>query len=251
MATQIRVRAALGCLALTTSLILLSHSSHAASGWLDRLKGVFGGEDRPTAGALTTSEIGQGLKEALRVGTERVVVRLGRPDGFNLDPEVRIPLPRQLERARRVMARVGMDATLTDLETRLNRAAEIATPRAKSLFLAAIADITLDDVMAIYNGPDDAATEYFRSRMSEPLAVEMRPVVEESLADAGAVQVFDDLMTRYRGIPFAPEVDADLAGYVVEKATDGIFFYLAREEAAIRADPARRTTELLRRVFGR
>ncbi|MFU8816570.1 MAG: DUF4197 domain-containing protein [Pseudomonadales bacterium] len=251
MATPIRARAVLGYLALTASLLVLSHGSHAASGWFDRLKGIFGGDEGPAAGALTTSEIGRGLGEALRVGTERVVAQLGQPDGFNLDPEVRIPLPRQLERARRVMARVGMDATLADLEVRLNRAAEIATPRAKSLFLAAITDLTLEDVMAVYNGPEDAATRHFRSRMSEPLAIEMRPVVEESLADAGAVQLFDDLMDRYRAVPFAPAIDADLAGYVVEQAIDGIFFYLAREEAAIRADPAKRTTELLRRVFGR
>jgi hypothetical protein len=37
---------------------------------------------------------------------------------------------------------------------------------------------------------------------------------------------------------------------VVDKSMQGIFHYLAREEAAIRRDPARRTTELLKKVFG-
>jgi hypothetical protein len=143
-----------------------------------------------------------------------------------------------------------MDASLTDLETRLNRAAEIATPKAKRLFLDAINDMTLDDVMGIYNGPQDAATQYFRSRMSAPLAAEMQPVVDESLADAGAVEALDDVMARYRDIPFAPQVNADLTDYVVDKGIDGIFFYLAREEAAIRENPAKRTTDLLKRVFG-
>lgn len=31
---------------------------------------------------------------------------------------------------------------------------------------------------------------------------------------------------------------------------DGIFFYLAKEEAAIRDNPAARSTELLQKVFG-
>jgi hypothetical protein len=31
---------------------------------------------------------------------------------------------------------------------------------------------------------------------------------------------------------------------------DGIFHYIAVEEAAIRQNPAKRTTELLQRVFG-
>jgi hypothetical protein len=37
---------------------------------------------------------------------------------------------------------------------------------------------------------------------------------------------------------------------VVGKALDGIFYYIAKEEAAIRSDPAARTTDLLKKVFG-
>ena len=51
-------------------------------------------------------------------------------------------------------------------------------------------------------------------------------------------------------MPFVPDVKADLTGYVVEKAMDGLFYYVAKEEAAIRNDPAARTTELLKKVFG-
>lgn len=41
-----------------------------------------------------------------------------------------------------------------------------------------------------------------------------------------------------------------MIGYAVAKALDGLFVYLAEEEVAIRRDPAKRTTDLLRRVFG-
>lgn len=235
---------------IAIALTLLVGSAQAAPGWLDRLRGTIGGSP-PATQDPSTEEIGRGLKEALRVGTETVVGRLGRTDGFNLDPDIHIPLPGQLDKARDLLARVGMDESLRDLETRLNRAAEIATPKAKALFLDAIQNMTLEDVMGIYRGPQDAATQYFRQKMSEPLAVEMKPIVDESLADAGAVQAFDSLMARYAKIPFAPEVEADLGSYVVDKGIDGIFFYLAKEEAAIRADPAKRTSDLLRRVFGR
>lgn len=234
---------------LITLLMGLAAMSQAAPGWLDRLKNVLGGNDSETP-ALSQDDIAGGLKEALRVGTNSVVDRLGEPGGFNLDPAIHIPLPDALDRARAVLARVGMDSSLADLETRLNRAAEIATPKARTLFLDAIGELTLDDVMAIYNGPEDAATSYFRSKMAAPLAADMTPVVEQSLSEAGTVQTFNDIMDRYHAIPFAPKVDADLNSYVVSKGIDGIFFYLAREEAAIRADPAKRTTELLRRVFG-
>ena len=47
-----------------------------------------------------------------------------------------------------------------------------------------------------------------------------------------------------------PDVKADLTAYVIEKGMDGLFYYIAREEAAIRQDPVKRTTALLQKVFG-
>lgn len=234
---------------LLLTLLLIS-SDFVYAGWLDDLKSKIGSKDKKEQ-SLGADEVGGGLKEALRVGTETVVGKLGATDGFNLDPAIHIPLPGQLDKVRSLLGKIGMDSYLEDLELGLNRAAEIATPKAKTLFIQAINDMTLDDVMAIYKGPDDSATQYFKSKMSAPLALEMAPVVDESLADVGAVKMYDDMMENYDSIPFAPEVEADLSEYVVQKGMDGIFHYLAIEEAAIRQDPAKRTTEILKRVFGK
>jgi hypothetical protein len=149
-----------------------------------------------------------------------------------------------------LLGKVGMSSMLDDLELKLNRAAEVATPKAKELFAQAISEMTFEDVMNIYNGPDDAATRYFQEKMTPPLAREMQPVVDQSLAEVGAVQAYENVMGEYRAIPFVPDVKADLRTYVVEKGMDGIFHYIALEEAAIRQNPAKRTTELLQRVFG-
>ena len=232
------------------ALALIGATDSVSAGWLDKLKEMVSGDDEKQQ-TLNADEIGGGLKEALRVGTENVVARLGSIDGFNLDPQIHIPLPEKLGQVQKVLGKVGMDSMLVDLETRLNRAAEMATPKAKQLFIGAINEMTLDDVMAIYNGPEDSATQYFKSKMAGPLAIEMKPVIDESLADVGAANSYDAAMERYNTVPFVPKVDADLSDYVVEKGMDGIFYYLGKEEAAIRQDPAKRTTDLLKRVFGK
>lgn len=64
---------------------------------------------------------------------------------------------------------------LDDLEVRMNRAAEAATPRARALFVNAIRDMSIQDAQSILNGPDDAATRYFESRMREPWARRCAP----------------------------------------------------------------------------
>lgn len=233
------------------AVFLAAGPAQAGNAWLEKgtdlLKVVTGKSQQAT---VTAEEIGSGLKEALRVGSGNVVSRLGRVNGFNTDSAVHIPLPKQLDAVKSALGKIGMSGPLEDLELKLNRAAEVATPKAKKLFLQAITEMKFDDVKAIYEGPQDAATRYFRTKMSPSLAQEMRPVVKSSLAKVGAVQAYDNVMKKYRSIPLVPEVKADLTQYVVEKGMGGIFYYMAQEEAAIRQNPAKRTTELLRRVFG-
>lgn len=242
-------------LALTGIIILTAYAvfdaSTAHSSWLQKGLDLLKGPAGTTAQkALTSDEIGAGLKEALLVGSRNVVSQLGTTDGFNLDPAIHIPLPEKLESVKSLLGKVGMSSMLDDLELKLNRAAEVATPKAKELFSQAISEMTFEDVMKIYNGPDDSATRYFQEKMTPSLAKEMQPVVDQSLAEVGAVQAYDNVMGQYRAIPFVPDVKADLSTYVVEKGMDGIFHYIAVEEAAIRQNPVKRTTELLQRVFG-
>lgn len=234
------------------TISFLFGAAEAGNNWLDKgsdLLKTYGGSNGQSG--LSVEEIGAGLKDALRVGSENVVSRLGRVDGFNTDSAVHIPLPGELDTVKSVLDKIGMAGLLEDLELRLNRAAEVATPKAKKLFSQAITDMSFDDVKKIYNGPEDAATQYFRSKMSPSLAKEMEPVVTKSLSEVGAVQAYDSVMKEYRSVPFVPDVKADLTNHVVEKGMDGIFYYMAKEEAAIRQNPVKRTTDLLKRVFGK
>lgn len=238
-------------LPLALCLLLASLTSSVQGDWWQKGRELLGNVvPSTTTSSLSNQQVASGLKEALRVGSESVVGQLGSLDGFNADPQVRIPLPDSFNRVRSALRPLGMSGMLDDLEVKLNRAAEHATPKAKQLFLQSIEAMTLDDVMGVYNGPPDAATRYFQGKMSTPLAAEMRPLVEQSLAEVGAIQSYDAVMSRYRNLPLVPDVKADLTGHVVDKGMDGIFHYLAREEMAIRQNPAKRTTELLRQVFG-
>jgi len=198
---------------------------------------------------LTIDEIGLGLKDALKIGTGNVVDQLGRKNGFNLDPVVHIPLPEELHKMQQTLDRVGLASLLDDVELKLNRAAEAATPKAKRIFWQAVREMSFEDVMAIYNGPDDAATRYFQQKMTPALTREMHPVINSSLADVGAIRAYDLAVGKYQSLPFVPDIKSDLNAYVLEKGMDGMFYYIAKEEKAIRRNPAKRTTELLQRVF--
>jgi len=234
-------------IAITTSCLVFGPSK-AESSWLQKGLDIFSSSGNQST--LTNEEVGLGLKDALHVASETVVSQLGQEGGFNADPAIHIPLPKQLATAQEWLDKVGMAGLLYNLEVKLNRAAEVATPKAKDLFFQAISEMTFEDVMNIYNGPDDSATRYFAEKMSPPLTREMSPIVSDSLAEVGAINSYDSAMKEYKSLPFAPDVKTDLTTYVVEKGIEGIFYYIAIEEAAIRQNPAKRTTELLQKVFG-
>jgi len=208
-------------------------------------------ERAAVAAGLSQQEIADAFKQALTIGTGNVVQQLGVENGFNLDPKVHIPLPDSLAKVQSVMKTAGLSFMLDDLETRLNRAAEIATPQAKALFFNAISEMTFDDVVTIYKGPQDSATTYFRGKMSTPLMEKMTPFVNEAISKAGVVSAYDNVMSKYKNIPLVPDVKTDLTNYVVNQGIDGIFFYLAEQEKAIRQDPVKQTTALLKKVFGK
>ena len=110
--------------------------------------------------------------------------------------------------------------------------------------------MTLDDAKKIYDGPEDAATQYFKRVATPDLKATVEPVVDNALNQVGAITAYDTLISKYKGLPLVPDVKADLQAHATQMTLDGIFHYLAKEEAAIRADPAARTTDLLKKVFG-
>ncbi|CAA7619179.1 conserved exported hypothetical protein [Candidatus Terasakiella magnetica] len=204
--------------------------------------------------ALAPAEIASGLKDALKVASERVTSRLGRADGFNADPSVHIPLPEKLEMVKKGLAMAGQSGLVDELELKLNRAAEAATPKAKQIFLDAVQKMSLDDARGILNGPTDAATQYFKRAMTPDLKTAMRPVVDQTVSQSGAVQSFTAITGAAQSLPMIGNAlqggPSMLTDHVLERALSGIFSYLGQEEAAIRSDPAKRSTELLKKVFG-
>lgn len=247
--TKIAATAVVGLTVVSTAVLAQSWLEKGKSLLNDATKTAPGSTSSPVS-SLASGEIAEGLREALKVGTERVVSAVGRKDGFNGNSEIHIPLPSALSKVQSTLKTVGASSLVDDLELRLNRAAEAATPRAKEVFWQAITDMSLEDAKKIYDGPKDAATQYFKGKMSGPLTESMRPVVDSSLSEVGAIKAYDTMMGQYKSVPFVPDVKADLTTHVLDRALDALFLYLGREEAAIRENPVKQSTALLKKVFG-
>lgn len=215
------------------------------------LDGVLG---QPGAGGLSAFEAANGIRAALDNGVGNALANLGVLNGFFGNDIVRIPLPKVLRDVQSYLAPIGADGLLVELQTQLNRGAEKAAPAAKNIFLDAVRGLTITDAFDILRGADDSATEYLRGRTTDSLSQLFSPIMETALNGTGALKLVDDVSSQLRNVPFGPNLGNDARRDLVDHGVDyglrGVFHFIGEEEKAIRANPAKRTSDILRRVFG-
>ncbi|MBP1732568.1 MAG: hypothetical protein H6Q55_2997, partial [Deltaproteobacteria bacterium] len=164
---------------------------------------------------------------------------------------IKILMPDKIRKVADVMAKVGYQKEVDEFVLSMNRAAEKASPYAREYFVDAIKQMTFEDARKIWQGSDTAATEYFKSKTSDKLYNAFKPTVSESMDQVGTTKAYKDMMGKYTSIPFMKAESLDLDHYVTTKSLDGLFYMVGQEEKKIRTNPAARTTDLLKTVFGK
>jgi hypothetical protein len=192
-----------------------------------------------------------GIKEALALGAESAVNSLSKTNGYFGDPAVKILMPSSIQKVADVARLAGYERQVDEFVLSMNRAAEAAVPLAAKIFGDAIRAMSLDDVRGILTGGDTAATQYFKRTSQDKLYAAFKPVVSAKVGEVGATRAYKDMMGQYSKVPLVKTQSLDLDDYVTRKALDGVFYRVGQEEKRIRTDPAARTTDLLKSVFGK
>lgn len=231
----------------------------AASGQMPRLDDVLKGAGTlpgmpaagSSAGTADDKTNAAGIKEALAVGTERAVGSLSQVNGYFGNAAVKILMPSSIQKVADVARMAGFQKQVDEFILSMNRAAEAAAPQAARYFGDAIRDMTLEDVRGILTGGDTAATDFFRRKTHDKLYAAFKPIVSQKVGEVGATRAYKDMMGRYESVPMMGKQSLDLDDYVTNKSLDGLFYMVGEEEKKIRTNPAARTTDLLKTVFGK
>ena len=225
--------------------VLTSCTSAQINQALDSVNKSIGGE-KP----LTTAEVAEGLKEALVKGISTGSDLVSVTDGYFKNPEIKIPFPPDVKKVEDALRKIGLGGQVDKFVMTLNRGAEDAAKEAKPIFIAAIKSMTIQDAWSILRGEENAATEYLKRTTSAQLKEKFKPVIQNSLNKVNATKYYGEIVSRYNQIPLVEKVNPNLDDYATDKAIEGLFVMIAKEEKNIRQDPVARTTELLKRVFG-
>ena len=198
---------------------------------------------------LSTDDVASGLKEALSVGAEKAGKNLSSLNGYFSNAAIKILMPDEAKKVEQKLRAIGLGKQVDEAILSMNRAAEDAAKSATPIFVNAIKEMSIQDAMGILKGGDHSATDYLKKATTAALTSSFRPVIEQSLEKVDATKYWNTVFSAYNKFAI-DKVNPDLSAFVTEKALYGIFFQVAQEEQQIRKNPAARTSELLKKVFG-
>ena len=198
---------------------------------------------------FTQTDMTTGLKDSLQQGALAAVSKLGQENGFFANAKVKIPLPKAMQNAEKMMRTFGMKKQADDLVLSMNRAAEAAMPEAKELFVGAVKSMSVQDVKGVFSGGDDSATQYFRKSTEEPLRGKFRPIVVKAIEKVGLAQKYNAVAGKMSKLGLVKENESNVENYVTQKALDGLFVMMADEEKAMRANPVKASTDIAKKIF--
>ncbi|MFM7301090.1 MAG: DUF4197 domain-containing protein [Crocinitomicaceae bacterium] len=203
--------------------------------------------------SLTNDEVIAGLREALQLGIKNSVSLTSVTDGFLKNNEIRLPFPPDAQKVRDKALEWKLDGQVEKFETTLNRAAEEASKEALPIFADAIKNMSVQDGFAILNGGDGAATKFLKDNTSSKLVAAFSPKVKEATSKVKLTEYWNPIITKYNNamtLTGGQKLTPDLDAYITQKAIDGLFLMVSKEENKIRKDPAAQVTALLSKVFG-
>lgn len=211
---------------------------------------LLGSSEKTASTSLSKDEITAGIKETLQIGAERAVKQASQEGGFNTNPSIHIPLPKHIAAIKDKLRYIGLSGQADTFENTMNTAAEKASEKALPILGQAVSNMSLKDVKRVWQGGDTAATQYLREKTWKKVYDEFRPVISDRTGSVGVTSAYKNLTDSPAVRTLVSRSGFDLDHYITKETMEGLFFLLGREEQKIRNDPAARSTEILKKVFG-
>ena len=213
------------------------------------LAGIAGGSAMLLLPGCASTGSGFSMEEAVRrmllLASENAFARLTAPGGFWDEQVARLGLANLMGTRGDVLSRILTSALVKDrLEERFAGLAIDASFRAAPMVTDAIRVIGFDNAIALVRGGPNAASTFLRGEVGPGLIDAVVPELGEAIRLSR-----DPLIGQALGALAGVDA-AGVADRVGRAVDDAIWGEIAREEAAIRANPQATRDPLLIGVFG-
>lgn len=183
---------------------------------------------------LTEPQVLNGVKSGLGTAVDYATTALAKPDAFQLSG------PSSMAKLQAALVKANQTGALDSFKASLNAAASSVAPQATAALKDSLKTLSIDDAAGLASGAPDSATKILRKTSEAAVRTKLVPLVSQAIAANGSAAKVKDMASKAG--PFAAMLGvpgtADLENYVITQVMDTTFGYVAKGEAAIRANPS-------------
>lgn len=197
------------------------------------------------AAGLTSAQLLTGAKTGLGMLVDFAATEMAKPGAVN------VSAPSSMAKLESALKRLNQSAAFDSFKASLNQSAVSVAPQTTALLKGAIGPLTLADASSLLGGAPDSATRLLRKTAEANLRTKLMPLVSQAVAANGTAAKAKDLLAKagpmaaMMGVPSV----GDLENHVLNQVLETSFGYLAKQEAAVRANPAALKDALAAKVF--
>lgn len=235
----------------SAQLLLIGTCSAQFGNILNKAENAATGIVKGDGGGISQTDAANAIKEALSNGIKKGVTQVSATDGYFGNAAIKVLMPPEAKKVEDGLRGIGQGALVDKAILQMNRSAELAAPKATSIFLDAISHLSISDALKLVQSNDkDACTQFLKKATTDALVAAFKPIIKSALDETHTTEIWSEVMGTYNKIPFVSGVNTDLPDFVTRKAIDGLFYTIAQEEAKIRKDPLGQASALIKKVFG-
>ena len=236
---------------MSAQLLLIGSCNAQFGNILNKAENAASGVIKGEGGGISQGDAASAIKEALSNGIKKGVTQVSSTDGYFGNAAIKVLMPPEAKKVEDGLRGIGQGELVDKAILQMNRSAELAAPKATSIFLDAISHLSISDALALVQSKDkDACTQFLKKATTDALISAFKPIIKSALDETHTTEVWSQVMGTYNQIPFVSHVNSDLPDFVTRKAIDGLFYTIAIEEAKIRKDPMGQASALIKKVFG-
>ena len=157
-------------------------------------------------------------------------------------------IPTELDAVLKTMNTLGFGIEVDSVKKVIDKSSKLVYSEGKGIMSEAIKQVNLGDAVSIVIGGEDAATAVLRKAMYQTVKNKYSSMISMELDKADINQYWPLAAGAYN--TFAKnKVDSNLSDFIAERAVDGVFLAMGKEEKKIRKNPNELGKALVSKVF--
>jgi hypothetical protein len=193
----------------------------------------------------TSLETIMAVKEVLNSSAFKAIKTFSK---LNSDQGVMAILPEELAPVLNTLKTLGMGEDVEKITQKIGEISALVVDESSGIMKDAISEVKFSDAVSIVIGGEDAATQVLREAMYGSVKKRYSEKLDVELNNA-EVTPYWEMATGTYNLFAKKKVDTNLSDFLAERAVDGVFLAMGKEEKEIRRDPASLGKAVVTKVF--